>query len=66
MRKTSDNNAEVPDPTSESAPSNFPVEAASSSSALTPSLNLALLASATEVLDQVMTEGTSSFFEAHE
>ena len=52
-----DNNAEVPDPTSESAPSNRPAEAASSSSAPTPSVDPALPASA--VPDQVMSEGTS-------
>ena len=49
-----DNNAEVPDPTSESAPSTLPAEAALSSSAL------ALPASATEVPNQVMSEGASS------
>ena len=34
-----DDNAEVPEPTSESAPSNIPAEAASSSSAPTPLVN---------------------------
>ena len=37
-----DNNAEVPEPTCESAPSNLPAGAASSSSAPTPSVNPAL------------------------
>ena len=54
-----DNNAEVPEPTSESAPSNLPAEAASSSSAPTPSVDPALPASAVEVPDQVMSEGAS-------
>ena len=52
------NNAEVPAPTSESAPSNLPAEAASSSSVL------ALPAFVTEVSDQVMSEGANSFFDA--
>ena len=59
-----DNNAEVPKTTSESAPSNLPAEAASSSSAPTPSVNPALPASAAEVLDQVMSEGASSSSDA--
>ena len=54
-----DHNVEMPEPTSESAPPNFPAEAASSSSAPTPSVDLALPASATEVPDQVMSEGAS-------
>ena len=53
-----DNDAEVPDPTSESAPSNLPAEAASSSSAP------ALPAPATEVPDQVMSEGAGSSSDA--
>ena len=52
-----DNNAEVPEPTLKSAPSNLPAEAASSSSAPTPSVDPALPASATEVPDQVMSDG---------
>ena len=52
-----DNNAEVPKPTSESGPSNLPAEAASSSSAATPSVSLALTASAVEMLVQVMSDG---------
>ena len=53
-----DNDAEVPEPTSESAPSNLPAEAGSSSSAP------ALPASATEVPDQVMSEGAGSSSDA--
>ena len=53
-----DNNAEMPEPTS--APSNFPAEAASSSSATTPSTETALPAAAIGVADQVMSEGASS------
>ena len=52
------NNAEVPAPTSESAPSNLPAEAASSSSVL------ALPAFVTEVPDQVMSEGANSSSDA--
>ena len=59
-----DNNVEVPEPTLEPAPSNLPAEAASSSSAPVPSVNPAVLASATEVFDQVMSEGASSSFDA--
>ena len=59
-----DINAEVPEPTSESAPSDLPAEAASSSSAPTPSISLALPASATEVPGQVMSEGTSGSSDA--
>ena len=55
-----DNNAEMPEPTSESAPSNLPAEAASCSSAPTPSTETALPASAIGVPDQVMSEGASS------
>ena len=55
-----DKKAEVPEPTLKSAPSNLPAEAASSSSAPTPSVDRALPASATEVPDQVMSEGASS------
>ena len=55
-----DDNAEVPEPTSEVAPSNLPAEAASSSSAATPSIDTALPASAIGVPDQVMSEGVSS------
>ena len=54
-----DNNAEVPEPTSESAPSHLPAEAASSSSPPTHSVDHALPASATEVPDQVMSEGAA-------
>ena len=61
-----DNNAEVPKPTSKSAPSNFPAEAASSSSAPTPSVNPALPASAGEVPDQVMSECSQIDHEALE
>ena len=46
-----DNNAEVPEPTSESAPTNLLAGAASSSSAPTLSVTPALPASATEVPD---------------
>ena len=60
LRNTDDNNAEVPEPTTGIAPPNLPAEAASSSSAPTPSVDPALPASATEVPDQVMSEGTSS------
>ena len=56
--------AEVPEPTTETAPPNLPSEAASSSSAPTPSVDPALPASATEVLDQVMSEGASSSSDA--
>ena len=59
-----DNNAEVSEPTSESASSNLPAEAASSSSAPTASIDPALPASATEVPDQVMSEGASSSSDA--
>ena len=59
-----DNNAEVPEPTSESASSNLPAEAASSSSAPTHSVNPALPASATEVLGEVISEGASSSCDA--
>ena len=59
-----DNNAEVPEPTTETAPPNLPAEAASSSSAPTPSVDPALPASATEVPDQVMSEGASSSSDA--
>ena len=54
-----DDNAEMPEPTSESAPSNLPGEAASSNSAPTPSTEPALPASAIEVPDQMMSEGAS-------
>ena len=64
VEKQDDNNAEVPETTSESAPSNLPAEAASSSSAPTPSVDLALPASATDVPDQVMTEEASSSSDA--
>ena len=47
------------EPTSESAPSNLPAEAASSSSATTPSTETALPASAVGVPDQAMSEGSS-------
>ena len=59
-----DDNAEMPEPTPESAPSSPPAEAASSSSAPTPSTEPALPASALEVPVQVMSEGASSAFEA--
>ena len=59
-----DNNAEVLEPTSETAPPNLPAETASSSSAPTPSVNPALPVSATEVPDHVMTEGASSSSDA--
>ena len=59
-----DNNTEVPEPTSESAPSNLPADAASSSSAPTPSVNPALPGSATEVPDQVMSESVSGSSDA--
>ena len=54
-----DDNAEVPEPASESAPSNISAEAASSSSAATPSTETAPPASAIGVPDQVMSEGAS-------
>ena len=57
-------NAEVPERTSESAPSNLPAEAASSSSAPTPSVDPALPESAIGVPDQVMSEGWSSSSDA--
>ena len=53
-----DNDANVPEPTSEAAPSNLPAEAALSSSAL------ALPAPASEVPDQVMSEGAGSSSDA--
>ena len=59
-----DNNAGVPDPTSESAPPKVPAGAASSSSAPTPSVDPALPASATGVPDQVMSEGASGSSDA--
>ena len=59
-----DNNAEVPEPTTETAPPNLHPEAASSSSAPTLSVDPALPASATEVPDQVMSEGASSSSDA--
>ena len=59
-----DDNAEMPEPTSESAPSNLPAEAASSSSAPTLPTELALPASEIEVPDQVMSEGASSSSDA--
>ena len=46
-----DNNAEMPEPTTETAPPHLPAEAASSNSAPTPSVDLALPASASEVPD---------------
>ena len=55
-----DNNAEMPEPTSGSAPSNLPAEAASCSSEPTPSTETALPASAIGVPAQVMSEGASS------
>ena len=55
-----DDDAEVPEPTSEPAPSSFLAEAASSSSAATPSTEKALPASAIGVSDQVMSELASS------
>ena len=55
-----DDNAEMPEPTSVSAPSNLPAEAASSSSAPTSSAERALSAPAVEVPDHVMSEGASS------
>ena len=54
----------MPEPTSESAPSNLPPEAASSSSAPTPSVDPALPTSATEVPDQEMREGAGSSSDA--
>ena len=51
-----DDNAEMPEPTSDSAPSNLPAEAASSSPAATPSTETAPPASAIGVPDQVMSE----------
>ena len=59
-----DDNAGMPEPSTESAPSNLPAEAASSSSAPTPSTEPALPASATEVPDQVMSEEASSSSDA--
>ena len=50
----------MPEPTTESAPPNLPGEAESSSSAPTPSVEPAPPASATEVPDQVMSEGSRS------
>ena len=53
-------NADMPEATSESAPTNLPAEAASSGPAATPSTETALPASAIGVPDQVMSEGASS------
>ena len=55
-----EDDAEMPEPTPESAPSNLTAEAASSSPAATPSTETALPASAVEVPDQVMSDGASS------
>ena len=55
-----EDDAETPEATSTSAPSNLPTEAASSSSAPTPSVDPVLPASAVEMLDQVMSEGASA------
>ena len=55
-----EDDAQMLEPTPESAPSNFPTEAASSSPAATPSTDTAQPASAADSPDQVMTEGTSS------
>ena len=59
-----DDNAEMPEPTSEPAPSNLPTEATSSSTAPTPSTEPALPPSPFEVPDQVMSEGASSCSDA--
>ena len=55
-----DDNAEMPEPTSESAPSNLPAEAASSSPAARPSTETGPPASTIGVSDQVMSGGASS------
>ena len=52
-----DDTAEMPEPMSESAPSNLPAEAASSSHAATPSTETALPAFAIGVPDQVRVKG---------
>ena len=59
-----EDDAQMLEPTPESAPLVLPAEAASSSPAATPSTETALPASAVEVPDQVMSEGASGASDA--